>query len=176
MTGDHRRGCHCRYRAPAGCNTARWRAARTAERPSGRCGLNCRASISRATGHDVGAAAWPVTASAIGVVGVEPGKDAGAVQEIVHQRVDRDHAGADFRPGLVARAERPTGCRTRPWSAPCPTRRKLRAADRSGLARSRAGRSFMRPVRFWNCRSIQPTRSPVGNVADEQIKSYRQAD
>jgi hypothetical protein len=43
---------------------------------------------------DVGAAARPVTREAIGVVGSEPVQNAGPMQEIVHQGVDRDHAAA----------------------------------------------------------------------------------
>jgi hypothetical protein len=47
---------------------------------------------------DLGAAAWPVTREAIGMVGSEPVQDSGPVQEIVHQGVDRDHAAADLAP------------------------------------------------------------------------------
>ena len=47
---------------------------------------------------DFGAAAWPVASGAIGVVGSEPVQDAGPVQEIVHERIDRDHAAADLTP------------------------------------------------------------------------------
>ena len=49
---------------------------------------------------DFGAAAWPVTGGAIGMVGSEPVQDSGPVQEIVHQGVDRDHAAADFEPAM----------------------------------------------------------------------------
>ena len=47
---------------------------------------------------DVGAAAGPVTREAIEVVGTEPAQDAGPVQKIMHQRIDRDHAAADLDP------------------------------------------------------------------------------
>src|SRR5438034_5126167 len=46
--------------------------------------------------NDVGAAAAPVAGRAIGVIGVEPVQDAGAVQKIVNEGVDGDHAGADL--------------------------------------------------------------------------------
>ena len=65
---------------------------------------------------DFGAAARPVTADPIGVVGPKPVQDAGPVQEIVHQSVDRDHAAADLAPEIG---------RTGPSSALCPRRRAL---------------------------------------------------
>jgi len=55
---------------------------------------------------DVGAAARPVAGDAIGVVGPEPGQNAGPVQEIVHQGVDRDHAAADLSPATPVAAEK----------------------------------------------------------------------
>jgi len=48
--------------------------------------------------NDIGAAVWPVTASAIRMGGVEPVQDPGSVQKIVHQRIDRDRRHADFEP------------------------------------------------------------------------------
>ena len=50
--------------------------------------------------NNFGAAAGPVAGRAVGVLGAESFQDAGAVQEIVHQRVDGDHGGADLAPGL----------------------------------------------------------------------------
>src|SRR3954469_25890310 len=44
------------------------------------------------------AAAWGVAAGPVGVLGVEIAENAGAVQEIVHQRIDRDHHRAGFNP------------------------------------------------------------------------------
>ena len=55
--------------------------------------------------NDVGAASGLVTAGAIRVDSIKPVQDAGAVQEIVHQRVDGDHAGGDFGPCWVAVGE-----------------------------------------------------------------------
>jgi hypothetical protein len=40
----------------------------------------------------------PVAGRAIQVVRVEPSQNAGPVQKIVHQRIDRDHAAADLDP------------------------------------------------------------------------------
>jgi hypothetical protein len=51
---------------------------------------------------DFGAAARPVACDPVRVVGPEPVQDAGPVQEIVHERVDRDHAAADFEPAARA--------------------------------------------------------------------------
>ena len=45
-----------------------------------------------------GAAAWPVTAGAVGMGGLEPGQDPGPVQEIVDQGIDRDQLHANFQP------------------------------------------------------------------------------
>src|ERR1035437_4189339 len=47
---------------------------------------------------DVGTAGRPVESGPIRMVGAEPVQDAGAVQEVVHQRIDGDQAGADFGP------------------------------------------------------------------------------
>jgi len=47
---------------------------------------------------NVGAAIGPVAGSPIRMVGAEPVQNAGAVQEVVYQRIDGDHAGADFGP------------------------------------------------------------------------------
>jgi hypothetical protein len=45
---------------------------------------------------DLGAAARSVAGRPIAVMGDEPAKDTGAVQKIVHQGIDRDHAAASF--------------------------------------------------------------------------------
>src|ERR1039457_3654412 len=42
--------------------------------------------------YNVGTAIWPVAGGTIGMFGTEPVQDAGAVQEVVHQRVNGDHA------------------------------------------------------------------------------------
>jgi hypothetical protein len=55
---------------------------------------------------DVGAAARPVAGDAVGVVGPEPGQDAGPVQEIVDQGVDGDHAAPDLAPAAPVAAEK----------------------------------------------------------------------
>jgi hypothetical protein len=57
---------------------------------------------------DFGAAAGPIAGEAIGVIGSEPAQDPGPVQEIVHQRVDRDHAAANLEPPtpITSRAEK----------------------------------------------------------------------
>ena len=52
---------------------------------------------------DLGAAAGPVAGRAIGMAGIEPVQNAGAMQEIVHKSVDRDHAGPDLGPGASQR-------------------------------------------------------------------------
>jgi hypothetical protein len=48
--------------------------------------------------NNVGATARAVTSWTVRVVGVEPGQDAGAVQEVVDQSVNCNHAGADLEP------------------------------------------------------------------------------
>jgi hypothetical protein len=57
---------------------------------------------------DFSAAAWPVAADAVGVVRSEPVQDPGPVQEIVHERVDHDHAATDLVPPVpsAGRAEK----------------------------------------------------------------------
>jgi hypothetical protein len=47
---------------------------------------------------NVGAAAGPVAAGAVGVGGLEPGQDPGPVQEIVYQGIDRYQLHANFEP------------------------------------------------------------------------------
>jgi hypothetical protein len=47
---------------------------------------------------DLSAAARSVTGNPVAVAGAEPVQNAGPVQEIVHQGVDRDHVGAEFDP------------------------------------------------------------------------------
>jgi hypothetical protein len=49
----------------------------------------------------VGAATWPVASGAIRMGGVKPMQGPGAMQEIVHEGVDRDHAAADLEPILL---------------------------------------------------------------------------
>ena len=48
--------------------------------------------------HNVGAAAWPVTAGPVGMGSLEPAQDPGPVQEIVDQGIDRDQLHANFEP------------------------------------------------------------------------------
>ena len=48
--------------------------------------------------NDVRASTRPVARSPIGVIGREPPKDPGPVQEIVNQRVNGDQVGAHFMP------------------------------------------------------------------------------
>ncbi len=48
--------------------------------------------------NDVGAAAWAVTAEAVRMRGVEPGQDAGPVQEIMDQGVNRNQLHANLQP------------------------------------------------------------------------------
>ena len=65
----------------------------------GNVGLNCRASIRSATAcNNVGAATGSVAGRAIRVIGLEPMQDAGAMQKVVNQGVDGDHAAADLGP------------------------------------------------------------------------------
>jgi hypothetical protein len=47
---------------------------------------------------DLGAAVRLVAGRAVGMVGVEPVENAGAVQKVVHEGVDRDHRTTDFAP------------------------------------------------------------------------------
>src|SRR5664280_433136 len=60
---------------------------------------------------DVGTAIWPVAGGPIRMVGAEPVQNAGAVQEVVYQSVDGDHAGADFGPQRLAAGEQQAGQR-----------------------------------------------------------------
>ena len=48
--------------------------------------------------HNVGAAAWPVTAGAVRMASLEPSQDPGPVQKIVDQGIDRNQVDADFQP------------------------------------------------------------------------------
>src|ERR1700730_17070193 len=48
--------------------------------------------------EDLGAPTEAVAGGAVRMVCGEPGQDSGPDQEIVDQRVDRDHPGADFDP------------------------------------------------------------------------------
>jgi len=45
------------------------------------------------------------------MVGAEPMQDAGAVQEVVHQRINGNHAGADFGPQQLTAGEQQAGQR-----------------------------------------------------------------
>ena len=47
---------------------------------------------------DFGAAAGPVAGETVGMIRSEPMQNTGPVQEIVHERIDRDHAAADPTP------------------------------------------------------------------------------
>ena len=61
--------------------------------------------------NDVSAAASPVASRAVGMVGAEPVQDAGAVQKVVNEGVDGDHAGADLvpQPQVFRRSEQDGG-------------------------------------------------------------------
>ena len=48
--------------------------------------------------NNVSAAASPVAGRAIGMVGAELAQDAGAVQKVVNEGIDGDHAGPDLAP------------------------------------------------------------------------------
>jgi len=63
--------------------------------------------------NNVSAAPSPVAGRAVGVDGAEPMQDAGAVQKVVNQGVDGDHAGSDLlpEPHPVGRAEQERGQR-----------------------------------------------------------------
>ena len=54
-------------------------------------GLGCVAD-------DIGTATWPITGTAIGVTGIQALQNTRSMQQIVHQRVDCDHAGPGFEP------------------------------------------------------------------------------
>ena len=57
--------------------------------------------------NNVSTAAAPVAGRPVGMGRAEPMQDAGAVQKVVNERVDGDHAGPDFmpEPQLVRRSE-----------------------------------------------------------------------
>jgi hypothetical protein len=59
-------------------------------------------NVSSRESHDVGAAVGLVTGGTIGMVGAKAVQDACAVQKIMHQCVDGDHAAADLAPNVVA--------------------------------------------------------------------------
>jgi hypothetical protein len=48
--------------------------------------------------NNVVAAATPIARHAVVVIGIEPMQNAGAMQKIVNQRIDGDHAAADLDP------------------------------------------------------------------------------
>src|ERR1700683_2075961 len=51
--------------------------------------------------NNVGALSWLIAGGPVAMLGAAPGKDAGPMQEIVHQGIDRDHAAADLAPEIV---------------------------------------------------------------------------
>ena len=51
--------------------------------------------------YDVSATARLIALLTVGMAGVESVQDAGSVHEIVHQRVDGDHAATDLDPSLL---------------------------------------------------------------------------
>ena len=138
---------------------------------AGNAGLKARASIRSATAsNDLGAAAWPVAGRAIGVVGVEPVQDAGAVQKVVNEGVDGDHAGADLmpEPQLFWRSEQ----EGRQGHGQHLVGDAVDFAQRRDEGVSHAGQ----PVRTSRavCR-LQPLVDPadqiaIGNVANEQVQ------
>ena len=55
--------------------------------------------------NHVGAAARPIAAEAVGMVRLEPSQNAGAMQKIVNQRIDGDHAAAHLDPAWIGGTE-----------------------------------------------------------------------
>jgi len=51
--------------------------------------------------NNVGALARLIAGRSVAMLGAEPAQNAGAVQEIVHQAIDCDHAAADLAPEIV---------------------------------------------------------------------------
>ncbi len=120
--------------------------------------------------NDVSAAALPVAGRAIGVVGAEPGQDAGAVQKIVNEGIDGDHAGADLvpEPQLFWRSEqerRQGHGQHLVGDAVDFVQRRDNGVPHSGQS-VRASLS----VRRLQALVDPPDQIPIGNVANEQVQ------
>ena len=119
---------------------------------------------------DFGAAAGLVAGEAVGMVGSKPAQNAGPVQEIMHERIDRNHAAAGLTPAAP-----------RTWRAKKQLRQRHHqhfvgnAVDlfqRLDQRRSHSGRP-VGPGLLGG--SIQPSVEPadevtVGNVTHEQVQ------
>ena len=113
---------------------------------------------------DRGAAARGIAAGAVGMLGLEIPQNAGAVQEIVHQRIDRDHHRAGFDPG---------------WPLGVPGKQQLRESHRQHLVRhavnvsERLEQGLTQPRGSIGCRNgidvCQPAVDPADDVAISQI-------
>src|SRR6266404_1970094 len=123
--------------------------------------------------NDVSAAAAPVAGRAIGMVGAEPVQDAGAVQKIVNEGVDGDHADADLmpQPQLSWRSDQDAGQGHGEHLVGDP----VDFAQRCDESVPHAGQ----PVRTCrNIRRLQPLVDPanqitIGNVANKQVERIR---
>jgi hypothetical protein len=120
--------------------------------------------------NNVSAAAWPVAARPIEMVGVEPSQDPGALQKVVHQGVDGDHRGADLPPGLVTprRRQQDAGQGHGQHLVRHPVDLPQRL-DQGGAQPGRAV-GIMRAVGFSQLPVDPADQITIGDVADEQIK------
>ena len=122
---------------------------------------------------DFGAAAGPVAGEAVGVVGSEPAQNAGPVQEIVHERIDGDHAAADLAPAapMTWRAEKQLSQRHHQHFVGD----AVDLFQRGDQSRSHSGQP-VGPGPHGG--SIKPPVDPtdeisIGNVANEQVQGIR---
>ena len=120
--------------------------------------------------NNVSAAAGPIAGRAIGVVSLESAQDAGAVQEVVHQRVDGDHAGTDVLPSLVA--SRGGQQNAGQGHGQHLVRHAVDLAQWLDQAGTEPGRAvgIMRPVGFMEL-SVDPAdQVAIGDVPDKQVE------
>jgi hypothetical protein len=120
--------------------------------------------------NNVSAAAAPVACRAVGVGGAEPMQDAGAVQKVVHQRIDDDHAGSNLAP-----EPHPVGSAKqegRQGHGQHLVGDAINFAQRRDEGSSHAGQSVRtsRAVRRLQLLVNPADQIAIGNVANEQVQ------
>ena len=118
---------------------------------------------------DLGAAAGPVAGRAIGMAGIEPLQNAGAMQEIVHEACRPRSCWLRPRPRHVAAGRRETGS-TAPPSAPCQRRRRLPSAGQGPPSASRQAGPVLRLSGGLQA-PVEPAHEiTIGDITNEQIE------
>src|ERR1035437_1896669 len=125
----------------------------------------------RARPDDVGTAVRPVASSTVRMVGTEPVQDAGAVQEVVHQRVDGDHAGADIGPQRLTADEQ----QARQRHHHDLVRHAIDLAQRSDQGLDHPGDTvWVRSIIRFGQLSVDPSyQVAIGDIPDKQEQTVR---